>query len=655
MASKLVSYVHTVQLKLKIEQATLPNNDDPPPPNVMEELCAAIGRDRKNVDDAIDCLEQRLQARSPAAKQKALKLVKYMSQRGSGELQRALVRLSSQIKELQTFRCAPDAFKGDIPWKRVQEYAREALEAIHRVREADASGGISSMASMASMSSAGKRMEGFGSGNASGNTRGNTSGNTSGNANGVGTNGSRGTNAPGSGGKQRYEGFGSGGARTSSCVLEPDAEDFRDASFGAKLAMGFNELKSAALSGAVGFGDFSGVMATRGGRAQDKTPTASDGYRSAYSPPTRPQIDVDAFGEHGLASPTATRNAMVPMAGGGFEGVASPSSTTSTPSTPSTSTSTPPATPEERLVHAFVSKTAHGVRVAPTVDECGKFLSTCGGHGSIPLAKAFEKKLTNGSWKEVLRALCVLDVAATGQGTSVTPAISSMVGYFKDHPASLQRASDSAQDRVRSKAASVMARLGIECRIECAAIDAGSVAADVSVDLLSVDGTSGGLPGLLEALDVNEGVEGIELPPNSPVAGLISATASPSAIGAQRDHASTQSNPVVPFGDWLGGEQTTTSTATATATSARTGATVDPFAAMEDTRASPESSKSKQQQPILDDFFASSEPSLGPPPAASGHGGQGVDVLGAWHATTSGFTSSKREETAFDFGDLRKI
>ena len=315
------------------------------------------------------------------------------------------------------------------------------------------------------------------------------------------------------------------------------------------------------------------------------------------------------------------------------------------------STSTPPATPEERLVHAFVSKTAHGVRVAPTVDECGKILCTCGGHGSIPLAKAFEKKLTNGSWKEVLRALCVLDVAATGQGTSVTPAISSMVGYFKDHPASLQRASDSAQDRVRSKAASVMARLGIEC----AAIDAGSVAADVSVDLLSVDGTSGGLPGLLEALDVNEGVEGIELPPNSPVAGLISATASPSAIGAQRDHASTQSNPSDPFGDWLGGEQTTISTATATATSTRTGATVDPFAAMEDTRASPESSKSKQQQPILDDFFASSEPSLGPPPAASGHGGQGVDVLGAWHATTSGFTSSKREEAAFDFGDLRKI
>ena len=646
MASKLVSYVHTVQLKLKIEQATLPNSDDPPPPNVMEELCAAIGRDRKNVDDAIDCLEQRLQARSPAAKQKALKLVKYMSQRGSGELQRALVRLSAQIKELQTFRCAPDAFKGDIPWKRVQEYAREALEAIHRVREADASG-VSSMASITSMSSVGKRMEGFGSGN--------TSASTSGNANGVGTNGSRGTNTPGSGGKQRYEGFGSGGARTSSCVLEPDAEDFRDASFGAKLAMGFNELKSAALSGAVRFGDFSGVVATRGGHAQDKTPTASDAYRSAYSPPTRPQIDVGAFGEHGLASPTATRNAMVPMAGGGFEGIASPSSTTSTTSA---STSTPPATPEERLVHAFVSKTAHGVRVAPTVDECGKFLSTCGGHGSIPLAKAFEKKLTNGSWKEVLRALCVLDVAATGQGTSVTPAISSMVGYFKDHPASLQRASDSAQDRVRSKAASVMARLGIEC----ASIDAGLGAADVSVDLLSVDGTSGGLPSLLEALDVNEGVEGIELPPNSPVAGLISATASPSAIGAvaaigaqQRAHASTQSNPSDPFGDWLGGEQTTTSTATATATSTRTGTTVDPFAAMEDTRASPESSKSKKHQPILDDFFASSEASLGPPPAASGHGGQGADVLGAWHATTSGFTSSKREEAAFDFGDLRKI
>lgn len=35
----------------------------------------------------------------------------------------------------------PDAFKGDIPWKRVQQYAQEALASLHGAPEPQAGSG----------------------------------------------------------------------------------------------------------------------------------------------------------------------------------------------------------------------------------------------------------------------------------------------------------------------------------------------------------------------------------------------------------------------------------------------------------------------------------------------------------------------------------
>lgn len=659
LSSKLVGYVHTVQLKLKIEQTTLPHNDELPPPHVMEDVITAIGRDRKNVDDAIECLDQRLQVRSPGTKQKALKLIKHMSQRGSVELQRALVRLSGRIKELQTFRCAPDAFKGDIPWKRVQEYAKEALEAIHAVKEGSETFGSRGSVTTIS-SSGGKRMEGFGSDSGGKGSSGGSGGRVDG---GVGAT----TNSS----SRRYEGFGNGGTTSRSSlkanVLEPDGDDIRNLSFGTKLAMGFSELKSAAMSGAIGLGDFTG------GRGQADEKSASDGYRSTYSPPTRPQIDVDAFEGHGYVSPS-TRNMMSSMTP-----MSSNSSSAYSPRSPSDKTPTSTsqeslATPEERLVHGFVSKTSQGVRVAPTVDECSRFLGSCGGHGSLPLAKAFEKTLNNGTWKEVLRALCVLDVAATGGGVSGTPAVSTMVEYFKDHPASLRRASESAQDRVKSKAASVLGRLGIECTAAPVVVVAQTPGNGV-VDLLSMESEAehevrntnstanadDGLPSLMEAMDVNttDDVDNRnELTPNSPVAGLISAKPSDQVQSKASD----------PFGDWLGAEETSPVGMPQPASTTTKPTNVDPFAAMDMVGgginggsgiSSVIEGPAVAKQPILDEFFAS--PSLTSPtspPQSVNDGSQGArsGVLGAWHAATSGFTSSKsREEAAFDFGDLKKL
>ena len=514
---------------------------------------------------------------------------------------------------------------------------------------------------------------------------------------------------------RKYEGFGSEGARGPSNVLEHDPGDVRNLPFGAKLAMGLSELKSAALAGAVGLGEYAGAYTGKGATGSPK----GSGYQSTYTPPTRPQIDVDAFGEYGNPS-HSTRNAMMPMSS-----VSNASNASNVPNEASGGLARNASSlqgPEERLVQQFVTK-SQGVRVAPTVDECTKFLTTCAGHGSIPLAKAFERTVAHGTWKEVLRALCVLDVAVTGGGIGGTPAVSSIVTYFKEHPESLRRASNSAQERVKSKAASVLGRMGVPCPT---AVETSSMAGDTwhagapgdasgaTIDLLSMDGPedvagaggaeaspqrettstaskacmTGGadLSSLLDALDVKDAGEEertATFNPSSPVAGLIS-----TAPGVQ-------SKASDPFGDWLGAEETSPvppSPPTATNT-VPPPAPLDPFAAVDlglpqpnrgiqspssSGPMSPSMSNSMSMSkastpPILDDFFSStpssssrSAPNAGAPPMTASmnattttnttrytEGSAPSDVLGAWHASTSGFISTQREEAAFDFGELR--
>ena len=57
--------------------------------------------------------------------------MKHIAQRGAPDFRQALARQSAAVRDLTHFRCAPDPFKGDIPWKRVQEYARDTMEALH--------------------------------------------------------------------------------------------------------------------------------------------------------------------------------------------------------------------------------------------------------------------------------------------------------------------------------------------------------------------------------------------------------------------------------------------------------------------------------------------------------------------------------------------
>jgi len=127
-----------------------------------------IGNKPDNVNAAIDALKARLSHRSPNVKQKGLRLIKHCCQKGSPEFKRAMSRHSYVLKDLTSYKCAPDPFKGDIPWKRVQEAAKECLEALHAapdniIMNNNAHQSYLPMSGYAN-NGGGRRMDGFGSG-----------------------------------------------------------------------------------------------------------------------------------------------------------------------------------------------------------------------------------------------------------------------------------------------------------------------------------------------------------------------------------------------------------------------------------------------------------------------------------------------------------
>ncbi|EFN52159.1 hypothetical protein CHLNCDRAFT_139330 [Chlorella variabilis] len=114
MSELVGAWVGWAKTKLLVEQATS-STDDPTPIYMLDEVVAALadGDTRAGVDAV------------------ALKLVTHIGRKGSSDLRRLMARRSGAVRDLLHYRCDPDPFKGDTVWKRVQEYAQEALNAIH--------------------------------------------------------------------------------------------------------------------------------------------------------------------------------------------------------------------------------------------------------------------------------------------------------------------------------------------------------------------------------------------------------------------------------------------------------------------------------------------------------------------------------------------
>ncbi|KAL6785082.1 hypothetical protein ACKKBG_A02350 [Auxenochlorella protothecoides x Auxenochlorella symbiontica] len=189
MQARVAGFIGSVQLQIKIAEATS-SSDEVTPVYILDEVLSLVGSNRDAIDTATNAIVQRLKARSATVKQKALRLTRHACLKGDAALRSRLTHLASPaVRDLLSYRCDPDPFKGDIPWKRVQELAKDTLTAMHAGPEAAVGGAshalqgrIQGMGSGdaggggAAFSASSSRMVGFGSGAAGPQGTGPTSG-----------------------------------------------------------------------------------------------------------------------------------------------------------------------------------------------------------------------------------------------------------------------------------------------------------------------------------------------------------------------------------------------------------------------------------------------------------------------------------------------
>lgn len=272
----------------------------------------------------------------------ALRLVKHAAQRGSPELRRSLARQSHLVRDLTHFKCAPDPFKGDIPWKRVQEYAKEALDALHAAPDAQQASPGPQL---------GRRIQGFGS-----------------------------------------EG---GGAATSSGMM----------GFGSESA-GYNNYSSGAgiLSGGAGGGSFSNRTPLGGGGAgggsgpgavlESLSYGVKDLTDRAVGALTRPNHhrlgSIDS--EDGVFGPGYGSSKPLMTSGGGGQGF--PGQISRAPDANGGLSSSPTAAQlsrETRLVERLC--TPSGMRAAPSAEDLKGFVAAVGEMDGGAIAAALHQKL----------------------------------------------------------------------------------------------------------------------------------------------------------------------------------------------------------------------------------------------------------------------
>ncbi|RMZ52257.1 hypothetical protein APUTEX25_001647, partial [Auxenochlorella protothecoides] len=189
MQARVAGFIGSVQLQIKIAEATS-SSDEVTPVYILDEVLSLVGSNRDAIDTATNAIVPRLKARSATVKQKALRLTRHACLKGDAALRSRLTHLASPaVRDLLSYRCDPDPFKGDIPWKRVQELAKDTLTAMHAGPEAAVGGAshalqgrIQGMGSGdaggggAAFSASSSRMVGFGSGAAGPQGTGPTSG-----------------------------------------------------------------------------------------------------------------------------------------------------------------------------------------------------------------------------------------------------------------------------------------------------------------------------------------------------------------------------------------------------------------------------------------------------------------------------------------------
>ncbi|XP_072978436.1 protein MODIFIED TRANSPORT TO THE VACUOLE 1 [Typha angustifolia] len=97
----------------------------------LEEICELLRTSPASiVKEVSDYILKRLDHKSPAVKQKALRLIKYAVGKSGNEFRREMQRHSAAIRQLFHYKGQPDPLKGDALNKAVRDTAHEAISAV---------------------------------------------------------------------------------------------------------------------------------------------------------------------------------------------------------------------------------------------------------------------------------------------------------------------------------------------------------------------------------------------------------------------------------------------------------------------------------------------------------------------------------------------
>lgn len=118
-----------MSLSSLVEKATA-NSDDPTPGYVYTELVKLTHADVMNCDKLADALFKKLSSDKAAVKWKTLLVMKNVAKSGRMEFRRSLQRHNEQVKACLSFKGPPDPLKGDEPYRKVRDAAKDALEAM---------------------------------------------------------------------------------------------------------------------------------------------------------------------------------------------------------------------------------------------------------------------------------------------------------------------------------------------------------------------------------------------------------------------------------------------------------------------------------------------------------------------------------------------
>jgi hypothetical protein len=115
-------------------------DENPTPGYVYPELIKLTHADVGNCDKMADWLYRRLQRAEPSVKYTVLQVMKLVSKGGRLEFRRALQRQNEAVKVCLQFKGPPDPLRGDEPYRKVKDAAKDALEAMFDSSAAPAAG-----------------------------------------------------------------------------------------------------------------------------------------------------------------------------------------------------------------------------------------------------------------------------------------------------------------------------------------------------------------------------------------------------------------------------------------------------------------------------------------------------------------------------------